>query len=108
MNRDVKSYPELMTTTLGTRAPHITAVTATGVGLVLVALVLYSTELSRATAVATLPLALCLFGAAFFARERGHWPSRPWLVIFGVMVFAALSSGLWLYIYGQLHRGSTA
>lgn len=92
-----------MTATVRTRAPHILAVAATGASLVMVALVLYATELTRAAAVATLPFALGLFGATLFARERGHWPTRPWLIVFGILAFAVLLYGLWLYVYGLMH-----
>ena len=87
----------------GTRTLHIAAVTAAGAGLVLVALMLYATELSRATGVAIMPFALCLFGAAIFARARDHWPSRSWLIAFGILVLAGLLYGLWLYIDGLMH-----
>ena len=92
-----------MPTTLGSRASHVTVVATAGAGLVLVSLVLYATELSRATAVVTLAFALCLAGSSLLARERGHWPGRPWLIIFGVLAFTALSYGLGLYVYGRLH-----
>ena len=103
----MKIYPLSMPTTLGSRAPHLTVVAAAGAGLVLVSLVLYATERSRATAVVILAFALCLVGASLLARERGHWPGRPWLIIFGVLVFTALSYGLGLYLYGQLHPPAT-
>lgn len=108
LNRALKIYPLSMTTTVSSRAPHVTVVAAAGAGLVLISLVLYATELSRATAVVTLAFALCLVGASLLARERGHWPGRPWLIIFGVLVVSALSYGLGLYLYGQLHPPVTA
>ncbi|MEO5745225.1 MAG: hypothetical protein ABIQ53_11660 [Terracoccus sp.] len=92
-----------MTTSNVTRAPNIAAVTAAGAGLVLVAALLYVTELSRAAALVVLAFALVLVGAAVVARERGSWPSRPWLVVFASLVAAALAIGLWLYVDGQLH-----
>ena len=54
--------------------------TRSGLGAVLAAVVLYASELSRAVAVAILPFAACLFGAALFAQVRGHWPGRAWRI----------------------------
>lgn len=92
-----------MATAQGTRAPGIAAVTTAGAVLILVALALYATQLSRAAAVAILPFAVCLVGGALFARDRGHWPTRPWLLAFALLAFAALAYGLMLYLYGQTH-----
>ena len=97
-----------MTTTVTTRAAHIPAVAVTGAGLVVAAVMLYATELSRAVAVTMLPFAACLFGAALFARVRGHWPSRAWRVAFAILIVAALAYGVWLYIYGLTHPPMSA
>lgn len=94
-----------MTPTLGS-APHarqMVAVTAAGAFLVLVAVVLYLSGLSRATAVVLFLYALCLVGAASFAWRSGRWPHRTWVVIFAVLAVAGLAYGVGLFIYGQSH-----
>lgn len=89
--------------TTGERAPHVPAAIAAGASLIVLALMLYASELSRAAAVAIVPFGLCLLGAALYARGRNHWPPRAWLIAFGTLALATLAYAFWLFVYGQMH-----
>ena len=83
--------------------PRVRTVLIVASVLMIGAAVLYASGLSRATAVAILPFALCLFAASGYARLRRRWPARVWLVLFTALVIAALAYGVWLFIYGLTH-----
>lgn len=77
------------------------AVGGLAIGLMIVAVVLYSTSVSRAVGLVVLAIGSCLLGAAMFARSRGQWPSLAWRVGFLILVAAAAAYGIWLAIYAS-------
>jgi hypothetical protein len=84
--------------TIASRQPG-TAVTAAGAGLLLVAVALYVTELSRAVGVVVAGVAAVVVIGGLSTRWRGRWPHRGLLIGFAVVVASLVVLGVWTWLY---------
>jgi hypothetical protein len=74
------------------------AAAATGAGLLVLAVTLYLTELSRAVGVVVVGVAAVVVVGGLATRWRGRWPHRSLLIAFAVVVAGLVVLGVltWL------------
>lgn len=59
---------------------------------------------SRAAGLVLAPSALGLLAGAAYARRRGHWPPRTWVLVFVALTAIAIGYAIWLGLYALAHR----
>ena len=75
-----------------------TAIAVAGAGLLALAVVLYTTELSRAVGVVLASVAAVVLIGGLATRWRSRWPHRSLLVAFAVVVAGLIALGVWLLV----------
>lgn len=82
---------------------YVRQVFTAGVVLLLCALVLYVTELSRAVGVVVAVVGSATILGAYVARRRRAWPARHWLIAVAVLLVALMLYGVALLFYAANH-----
>jgi hypothetical protein len=75
-----------------------TVVAAAGAGLLVSAVALYLTELSRAVGVVVAGVAAVMVVSGLRTLWRGRWPHRGLLVAFAVVVAGLVALGVWTWL----------
>jgi predicted lysophospholipase L1 biosynthesis ABC-type transport system permease subunit len=85
------------------RPSHVRHVLGAGVLLLMSAVVLYVSGLSRAVGVVVAVVGGATILETLVARRRRAWPSRPWLITMAVLLLALVAYGVALLIYSATH-----
>lgn len=70
--------------------------------MLLVAVVLYVSGLSRAIGVVIFPVGVVAAVAGLMMERWGIWPRRLWIILYAVLVALLAVFGAWLLIYSAM------